>query len=135
MRSDGRVVGSGEVLAGLHVDDIGDILADAMAQRVIAAQQTLLVGNLLEVLVEHLLRVDDRTYLEQIQLTRLVVTQIAGELNLHGTLHGVGAKLLRHLQELGQREDALLQDAAEGDNLAATLVDAVADDLVDGIEG
>ena len=68
VRGDGGVVGSGEVIACLDIDNVGDILGDAVPQRVIAAQQTLLIGNLLQVLVEHLLGVDDGTYLEQVEL-------------------------------------------------------------------
>ena len=60
------VVLSGEFFASLHIDYIHHIFRDAVPQRVIAAQQTLLIGNLLQVLVEHLLGVDDGTYLEQV---------------------------------------------------------------------
>ena len=61
--------------------------------------------------------------------------QIAGELYLYRTAHVLGAILLGQLQNFGQREDAVLQHTAEGDDLAASLVDAVADNLVGGVVG
>ena len=39
------------------------------------------------------------------------------------------------MQDFGQREHVVLQDARERDYLAATLVESVADDAVDGVVG
>ena len=49
MPGDGGVVGCREVVARLDIDDVGDVLRDAVTQRVCRTQQALLVGNRLEV--------------------------------------------------------------------------------------
>ena len=91
MIGDGRIVGGGEVLVSLHIDHILHILRDAVSEGVIGAQQTSVVGNLLEVFVKHLLGVDDRTDLQQIQLPShalpVVRVEIAGKLYLHRATH------------------------------------------------
>ena len=106
-----------------------------MAQRVVRPQQTTLVGQLREIFVEHLLRVDNGTYLQQVELSRAVIVDVAGQFNLYRAPHPLGSELHRHLQQLGQREDTMLQHAAERDNLASTLVVSVAYHLVGGVVG
>ena len=134
-----RVVGCREVVVGLDIDHVDHILGDAMTQRVVRAQQTLLVGNGGQVFVEYLLGVDDRTNLQQVELAAdrqaVALLQIAGEFYLDRAPHLLGAKLLRELQDFRQREHVVLQHAGEGDDLAASLVDAVADNLVVGVVG
>ena len=135
MRSDGGVIGSREVLVGLDIDHVRHILGDTVTQRVMRAQQTVGIGNLLQILVEHLLRVDYRTDLEQVELSTTVVIKITGELDLYRPAHLLGTILLRHLQQFGQREDALLEHAAERDDLPSALIDAVADKLIHWVVG
>ena len=106
-----------------------------MTERVVRAQQALLVGNLRQVLLKHLLTIHYRTYLQQIEFTRLVVVDITCKLNLHRALHLLLTKQLRHLQQLRQWEHPLLQHSAEGDNLASTLIYTVAYHLVVGVVG
>ena len=109
-----------------------------MTQRVVGAKQTAFVGDRRQILVEHLLAVDDGTDLQEVEVagnTFVTPIEIAGKLYLDRPLHGLRAVLLYHLQQLGQGEDTLLEHAAEGDDLAPTLVDAVADDLIDGVVG
>ena len=64
-----RIVDSRKVVVGLDINHVDDILGDAVTQRVVRAQQTLLIGNGGEVFVEHLLGVNNGTYLEQIELS------------------------------------------------------------------
>ena len=135
MRGDGGVIGGREVLVGLDIDHVRHILGDTVTQRVMRAQQTVGIGNLLQILVEHLLRVDYRTDLEQVELSTTVVIKITGELDLYRPAHLLGTILLRHLQQFGQREDALLEHAAEGDDLPSALIDAVADKLIHWVVG
>ena len=116
-----------------------------MSQRVMGTKQALLVGNLREVLVEHLLTVHYRTNLQQIELTAYVhtpfliagglIVDIASQLYLHRTAHAFLTVLHGHLQQLWQREHLLLQHATKGDDLSASLVIAVIDTLVRKIEG
>ena len=61
------IVGSREVLVCLHIDHVLHILRDTMSKGVVRPQQTGIVGNLLEVFVEHLLRVDDGTDLKEVE--------------------------------------------------------------------
>ena len=135
LAGNGRMIGSGIVIAGLHIHHIAHILADAMTQRMGRAQQALLVGNGIEVAVKHLLAIYNGAYLQQVELSGAVVVEIAGKLYLHGPTHVLGTILLRHLQQLGQRKRALLQHTAEGDNLAPSLIDTIANHLVVGVEG
>ena len=65
----GGIVGCREVIVCLDIDHIDNILGDAMSQRVMRAQQTLGVWNGRQVFVKHLLGVDNRTYLKQIEIT------------------------------------------------------------------
>src|SRR5574344_1578145 len=57
-----------EVVIHLHIHHIRNVLTDAMSQRVVGAQQALLVGNLRQVFLEHLFAIHYRTYLEEIEL-------------------------------------------------------------------
>ena len=68
VRGNGGVVGCGEVVAGLDINHIGDIFRDAVSQGVVAAQQTVGIGYLLQVFIEHLLGIDNGAYLEQIEV-------------------------------------------------------------------
>ena len=79
-----------------------------MSEGVVRPQQTVLVRYLLQVFVEHLLRVNDRSYLQEVELTRAVVVQVTCELYLHRSFHRLRAVFLCHLQELRQWEDTLL---------------------------
>ena len=136
---DHRVIHGGEVITGLYIDHINDILRDTVAEGVVRTQQTAVIGYILDILVEHLLGVDDRTYLEEIErssrLPRRCRLQIAGELYLYGAAHLLRAVSLYHLQQLRQREYALLEHTAEGYDLPAALVDSIADNLIHGVVG
>ena len=61
--------------------------------------------------------------------------EIARKLNLHRPAHLLCTKFLCQLQDFGQREHVVLQDARKRDDLAATFVDAIAYDLVNGVVG
>ena len=63
------IVGGGEVVVGLHIHHIYHVLGDAVTQRVVAAQQAVGVGNLVQILFQHLLGVDDRTNLKEVEPT------------------------------------------------------------------
>ena len=106
-----------------------------MAQRIVRPQQAALVGQLRQVFLQHLLRVDDGAYLQQVELARPVVVDVAGQLYFHRPLHAFSSELHRHLQQLGERKDPMLEHAAKRNHLAAAFVVAVADHLVGGIEG
>ena len=106
-----------------------------MSEGVVGAQQAFLVGNGRDVLFEHLFAVDDRSYLQQVELARAVGVDIACKLNLHGAFHVSRAEFLCHLQQFGQWENTLLQHSAEGDDLSSALIDAVSDDLVVWVVG
>ena len=135
MRGNRGIIGSGEILISLDIDHIDDILRDTVSQRVLRAQQTVGIWNLLEILIEHLLRVDNRPDLEQIEFPGAVVIQITGELDFDGTSHFLRAILLRHLEQFGQGEDTLLENATEGNHLTPTLVDTIADNLIHRVIG
>ena len=68
-----------------------------MAQRVVGAQQTCLIGHGSHIFIEHLLRVDDGTDLQEVELARAVVVEVAGKLDLHGAAHALGAVAHGHL--------------------------------------
>ena len=106
-----------------------------MSQTVVRAEQTLFVGDGIQILVEHLLGIHDRTNLQQIELASTIIVQITCELYLHRTLHLIGTILLGHLQQLGQREHSMLEHTTEGDHLSATFVDTIANNLIRGIVG
>ena len=105
----------------------------------------MLVGNDGKVFVQHLLGVDDGTYLQEIKVTdgskrvttylSFITIKVAGKLNLHGATHLLRTVLLCQLQDFGQREDAMLQHTAERDDLAPAFIDAVADNLIHGVKG
>ena len=106
-----------------------------MTETVMRTQQTLVIGNGIQVFVEHLLGVHDGSDLQQVELTRAVIVQIAGKLNLHRTLHLVGTVFLSHLQQFWQGEHPMLEHTAEGDHLTPTLIDTITDNLVGGVIG
>ena len=130
-----RIVHSSEVVIHLHIHHIRHILTNTMTERVVGAQQAFLVGNLRQVFLQHLLAIYYRTYLQQIELTRLVVIDITSKLNLHWPFHLLLTKCLRHLQQFRQGKHSLLQYSTEGDYLASALVYAVANHLVVGVVG
>ena len=61
-----------------------------MSKRVMRAQQAFLVRYRGEVFVKHLLAVNDRTDLQEVELSCSVVVQSAGKFNLYRSLHAVG---------------------------------------------
>ena len=52
-----------EMIVVLHIHHVGDILADAMSQRVVGAQQTVGIRYRLHILIQHLLGIHDRSNL------------------------------------------------------------------------
>ena len=92
--SDGGIVDRGEMVVHLHIDHIRHLLTDTMAQRIPGTQQATPIGNLGQILIQHLLAVDDGTNLEEIEIARTVFVEIAGKLYFHGTAHLHGTKLL-----------------------------------------
>ncbi len=105
-----------------------------MSQRVVGAQQTIAVRYRLHILVEHLLGIHYRTNLEQIELAGLVGVDIAGELDFHRATHRLASKLHRHLKNLRQWDDIMLEHTGKGNHLASILIYAVVQYLVVGIE-
>ena len=65
-----------------------------MSEGVGRAQETLFVGDGLQVFFKHLLGIDDGSDLQQVELSRAVVIQIAGKLNLHRAPHLVSTIFL-----------------------------------------
>lgn len=106
----GRIVRS-RIPLGLHIHHVAEVLQDAMAQRVVALEQHLLVGNRIQILVQLRLDIDHRPDLQQVERTRLLLRiERHGKLNLDGTAHLALAVLLHQLQDARQREDIVLQD-------------------------
>ena len=52
-----------EMIVVLHIHHVGDILADAMSQRVVGAQQAVGIRYRLHILIQHLLGIHDRSNL------------------------------------------------------------------------
>ena len=129
------VVHRREIVIVLHIHHIHHVLADAMSQGVVGAQQTIHVGYRPHVLVEHLLGIHDGTDLEEVEVAGLVGMDVAGKLYLHGTAHCLHSVSHRHLQDFGQRDDTVLKHAVEGDDLATVLIHPVVEHLVVGVEG
>ena len=50
-----------------------------MSQGIVRAQQTFVIRNCHDVLVEYLFAVHDRTYLQEIELSRAVIIEGTGE--------------------------------------------------------
>ena len=129
-----RIVGCIVVLVGLHIDYIAYIIDDAVTEGVVGAQQALAVVDGPQVFVDGLHGVDDGAYLQEVELC-LLSSEVAGKLYLHRSFHSVGTTMHGFLQDFGQRHDILLQHTTECDDLASSVVDAVADDLVVGVVG
>ena len=100
-----------------------------------AAYDGLVVGYLREVLVQLHLVVHHRTNLQQVEVTRPVGVELHRELNLHLAAHVLPSIFHGEGEQLRKREDPVLQHATESDDLSSSFVDAVADDLVIGVEG
>ena len=72
-----------------------------MTQRVVGAKQTAFVRDRRQILVEHLLAVDDGTNLQEVEVagnTFVTPIEIAGKFYLDRPLHGLRAVFLYHLQ-------------------------------------
>ena len=124
------VVGSREVIIVFNIHHIGYIVAYAMPQRVVRAQQAMLVGNGGNVFVEHLLRVYDGTDLQEVKFARAIGVYVAGKFYFHGSLHGLFAIAHGHLHDLRKRESVVPEHTAEGDKFASAIVKAIANDAV-----
>ena len=124
-----------KILIGLHIHHIHHILRDSVSGGVVRTQQTLLIGNALQVFIQHLLTVNNRSDLQQVELSRTVVVYITSQFYLHRTFHGLGAKLHRHLQQLRQREDIMLEHATHRNYLPTSLIITIAYHLVNRIVG
>ena len=61
LTSDGGVIGGREMLIGLDIHHIADLLIDAMAERHVRTEQAVFISNRGEVGLEHLLGIDNRT--------------------------------------------------------------------------
>ena len=118
----------------LHIHHIGDILADAMAQGVVGTEQTVGIRYRLHILIEHLLGIHYRTNLEQIELARSIIADIAGKLYFYRTAHRLGAKLHRHLHQLWQRYYSMLEHTGKGNQFSARFIYTIIDNLVVWVE-
>ena len=131
----GRIVGCTIVLS-LHIHHIVHVADDAVTDGIVAADKAVLIGYLSNIFVQLHLVIDHRTNLQEIELTRAVVVQVDGKLNLHGSCHLLLPIAEHLLQEFGQRENSVLQHAREGDNLSVLpFVVTIVDALVVGVEG
>ena len=84
-----------------------------MSYRAVRFQDDIFGAYFVEVFVEHHLVIDHRPYLQQMELSRLVVVDVGCELYLHGSFHLLRAVVQHALQNLGQRQHAMLHDAGE----------------------
>ena len=127
----------GAVVVGFHVDDVVEVVHDAVPQGVVGAQQQAVVGDGSEVFVEHGVVVHDGAYLKQIEGTRLVFLTAhgGGKLDFYRAAHFFLAVFQGQLQDARQGEDVVLKDVGEGDDLASARIQAVADNLVVGVVG
>ncbi len=129
----GRIV-AGRIPVRLDVDHVVHLVVHALADGVVRAYERLLVGYLRQVFVEHHLVVHHRANLQQVEDAGAVGIQFHGKFYLHFAPHALTPEAQRHPQEFRKREHPLLQHAAERDELAPALVDAVAYHHVGGVE-
>lgn len=94
------VVGSREVVAVLNVHHVGNVVGNAMPQRVVRTQQALCVGYGRQVLVKYLFGIYDGAYLQKVELARTVGVDVTGKLNFHRAFHGILAIAHGHLHDL-----------------------------------
>ena len=107
-----------------------------MPDGVVRAQQAVVVGDGGEVFVELHAVVHHGAYLQEAELAGAVGMEVDGKLYLDGAFHLLLSVLQDLLHQLGQGEDAVLQDARKGDDLAvAPFVEAIVDALVHGVVG
>ncbi len=84
-----RIVGSGEIVVRLYVDHVRDLLTDAMPQRQMRTEQTILIRDGAQVGLQHLLGIDNGTNLQQIEVKHTSVDNIAGKLYFHRPVHAL----------------------------------------------
>src|SRR5574344_74392 len=130
-----RIVHCGKVLVCLDIHHIGHVIAHAMTQRRMGTQQAISVVNRGKIFIQHLLTVHDRSNLKQIKRAGTVVIDIAGKFYFHRTTHLTSTERLHRLQNLGQREYALLQHTTVRDNLPTTGIDTLAYHLIIRVDG
>lgn len=132
---DEGIVG-GRIAFGLDVDHIGDVVHDAVAEGVVAAQQHVFFANGGEVDEHVALDVDHGADLEQVEHAGAASgVDVDGKLYLDGAAHFALAQLQHLLHEHGQGEDVVFEHADETDDLPSAGIEAGADDLVGGVEG
>ena len=124
------IISRREVIVGLDIHHIGDIVADTMSQGMVGTQQAVVIIDLGEVLIEHLLAVNDRSDLQEVELSRAVVVDITCQLDLYRAPHSFLSVSHTHLQQLGEGQDAMLEETTQRDDLPTTLVVTVTDDLI-----
>ena len=93
----------------------------------------MVITDLREVLIEHLLAVNDRSDLQEVELSRAVIVDITCQLDLYRAPHSFLSVSHTHLQQLGEGQDAMLEESTERDDLPATLVVTVTDDLINRV--
>ena len=116
----------------LDVDDIINIVHDAMPQWIIRTEHHVFIRYQRQVFVQHFFAVHNRADLQQVECTRLILftAQGRGKLNLHRAPHFLFTIFQNQLQDACQREYIMLQDIGKRDHLASTGIQTVTDHLV-----
>ena len=125
------------VVVSLYVDHVMQVVHDSVSEGIVGTQQQLVIRYGVEVFVQHLLGIDDRAYLQEVERTTLVLLAAhgSGKLNFYGTAHLLFSVLQHQLQDACQWEDIMLQDVGESDDLTSARIQSVANDLVVGVVG
>ena len=120
----------------LHVHHIPYLGVNSLADSIVGTQQTFLVGNLGNILVQFHAVVHHGTNLQHIEFASLVGMQIYRKLNFYRSLHLVLSVFEYFLHNFRQREYIVFQYTGKRDNLAVlAFVVSVIDTLIIGIEG
>ena len=70
--SNSLIIGS-TVAVCLHIDNILNLVHNAMSQRIIRAKNHLIIRYIVQILIQHLLAIHNRTDLQKMESTRLIL--------------------------------------------------------------
>ena len=129
-------VGAVEAVA-VHDDEIVDPVDPAVAEHVGAAADRVGVLDVGEVELLPFVRQGERAHLQEAELRRpaRAGAEVHRELQLHRPAHPLGADREQPVEQLGQREEAVLEDEGEADQPHAGARDPVVDGVVLGRVG
>ena len=119
---------------GLDIDNVVDIVDDAMSDSIVRTNQCVFVRYESNILVELCLDVHHWTDLEQIELACSIGVKFGSKLNFNGTTHILSTKFHRHGQQLRQWKHTVLKYTAESNHLASSFINAIANHLVVRVE-